>query len=317
MKDRLRNFWRTYGPWISPWQILQGSVAAVLLGLAALVPHRVASNAGSALARTLGPLFHWHRRGMTNLAHVYPEMNSAERRKIMNGVWDNLGRTMGEFARISKVGSTVTVSGLEHIPPEGTPLIIVTAHMANWEALTWFSRLCGRELLNVYRRPNNVYIDQLLKLRTYGLPVELVEKSDRVGIHLLRKLRAGGAITLFIDQKGTKGDVLVPFIGKDALTIRTPALLAAKTGAVVIPGRMIRTNRHDLHIAASPPLPPITDTGPEAERAFMKQINDIFSAWVEETPEQWLWIHRRWKNADTQAADAEATSIETRQPSSV
>ena len=141
-------------------------------------------------------------------------------------------------------------------------------------------------------------------MRTYGLPVQLIEKNNRVGIHLLRQLRAGGAITLFVDQKGTHGDVLVPFLGKDAITIRTPALLAAKTGATVISGRMTRKNRHDLHITVNPPLPPLTDTGPEAERAFMRQINDILTGWVEETPEQWLWIHRRWKNADTQPAAA-------------
>lgn len=321
LKDRLRKFWRKYGPWISPWQILQGAVAAILLGLAALVPHRVASNAGSVMARALGPFFHWHRRGMANLAHVYPEMSKAERRRIMDGVWDNLGRTMGEFARISKVGETVTVSGLEYIPPEGTPAIFVTAHMANWEALTCFSHLCGRDLLNIYRRPNNVYVDKLLKLRTYGLPVRLIEKNNRAGIHLLRQLRAGGAITLFVDQKGTTGDVVVPFMGKDAITIRTPALLAARTGATVIAGRMTRTNRHDLHIDLLPPLPPITDTSPETERAFMQQINDILTAWVEETPEQWLWIHRRWKNADTQAADAKAADATAgangQQPSSV
>lgn len=321
MKDRFRNFWRKYWPWISPWQILQGTVAAILLGLAVLVPYRVASNAGSAVARTLGPLFHWHRRGMANLAHVYPDMSMAERRKLMDGVWDNLGRTMGEFARISKVGATVTASGLEHVPEEGTPVIFVTAHMANWEALTWFSRLCGRDLLNIYRRPNNVYVDQLLKLRTYGLPVQLVEKDNRVGIHLLRRLREGGAVTLFVDQKGTTGDALVPFMGKDALTIRTPALLAAKIGATVIPGRMTRNNRHDLHITVYPPLPPITDTGPEAESAFMQIVNDAISGWVEETPEQWLWIHRRWKNADTQPVDT--TTVDSpvdngsRQPSSV
>ena len=321
MKDGLRNFWRKYWPWISPWQILQGIVAAILLGLAMLVPHHVASNAGSAVARTLGPLFHWHRRGMANLAHVYPDMSTAERRKLMDGVWDNLGRTMGEFARISKVGATVTASGLEHVPEEGTPVIFVSAHMANWEALTWFSRLCGRELLDVYRRPNNVYVDKLLKLRTYGLPVQLIEKNNRVGIHLLRQLRAGGVVFLFVDQKGTTGDLLIPFLGKDALTVRTPALLAAKTGATVIPVRMIRKNRHELHIAVSPPLQPITDTNPEAKNLFMQQINDTLTGWVEETPEQWLWIHRRWKNADTQPVDTSTadTPIDTgaRQPSSV
>ncbi len=321
LKEQLHNLWRKYWPWISPWQILQGIVAAILLGLAMLVPHRVASNAGSAVARTLGPLFHWHRRGMANLAHVYPDMPKAKRRKIMNGVWDNLGRTMGEFARISKVGATVTASGLEHIPDEGTPVIFVTAHMANWEALAWFSRLCGRKLLDVYRRPNNVYVDQLLKLRAYGLSVQLIEKDSRVGIHLLRRLREGGAVTLFVDQKGTTGDALIPFMGKDALTIRTPALLAAKTGATVILGRMIRKNRHDLHITAYPPLSPIANSGPEAENAFMQQINDVLTAWVEETPEQWLWIHRRWKNADTQPVDPTTvdTPVDTgsRQPSSV
>ncbi len=316
MKDWFSNFWRKYGPWISPWQILQGAVAAVLLGLAALIPYRMASNAGSALARTLGPFLPWHKRGMANLAHVYPDMSEAERRKIMDGVWDNLGRTLGELAQISKVGETVTVTGMEHVPKDDGPVIIVTAHMANWEALTWFSRIWGRELTNVYRRPNNVYVDKLLKLRTYGLPVRLIEKSDRAGIHLLRQLRAGGAITLFVDQKGTTGDLLIPFMGKNALTIRTPAILAAKTGATVIAGRMVRKNRHDLTIVASPPLRPLKDSSPEAEREFMQQVNDVITGWVEENPEQWLWIHRRWKNADTQASDDKAVAAASAEPTS-
>lgn len=318
MKDRFHHFWRKYGPWISPWQILQGTVTALLLGLAILLPSRMASDAGSVLARTIGPLLHWHRRGMANLAHVYPEMSDAGRRKVMNGVWDNLGRTLGEFAGRSKVGVPVTVSGLEHVPPEGTAVIFVTAHMANWEALILFSSLSGREVLNIYRRPNNVYVDKILKLRAYGTPVQLIEKNSRAGIRMLRQLRAGGLVNLFVDQKGTDGDPLIPFMGRDALTIRTPALLAAKTGATVIPARVIRTNRYDLQITLSPPLPPPTDTGPEAERAFMRQINDLVTGWVEENPEQWLWIHRRWKNADTQPADAEApdTSVgsDTGQP---
>ena len=321
MSNRLGNFWRKYGPWISPWQILQGAIAAILLGLAMLVPHRVASNAGSAVARKLGPLFRWHRRGMANLAHVYPEMSQAERRKLMDGVWDNLGRTFGEFARVAKVGATATISGLEHVPEEGTPVIFVTAHMANWEALSAFDRLSGRKLLTIYRRPNNVYVDKLLKLRTHGLPIQMIDKSNRTGIHLLRQLRAGGAVGLFIDQKGSTGDLLLPFMGKDAITVRTPAVLAAKTGAMVIPVRMIRKNRHDFHIAVFPPLPPITDTGPEAASALMRQVNDIFTGWVEETPEQWLWIHRRWKNAGSQSDDTKtadnAVGTGTEQPSSV
>jgi KDO2-lipid IV(A) lauroyltransferase len=296
-------------------------MTAIMLGLALLVPLRTASNAGSAIARRLGPLFHWHRRGMANLAYIYPEISQAERRKIMDGVWDNLGRTFGEFTRVAQVGETTTVSGLEYVPEAGTPIIFLTVHMANWEALSAMDRLTGRKIMVTYRRPNNVYVDKLLKLRTRNLPIEFVDKNDRTGIQLLRRLRAGGAVALLVDQRGSTGDLPVPFMGKDAVTVRTPAVLAAKTGATVIPVRMIRNNRHDLHIEISPPLPPITDTGPEAASAFMQQVNDIITGWIEDTPEQWLWIHRRWKNAGNQSGDTNAVDASvgagTRQPSSV
>ncbi len=296
-------------------------MTALMLGLALLVPLRTASNAGSAIARKLGPLFHWHRRGMANLAHIYPDKSAAERRQIMDGVWDNLGRTFGEFARVAQVGATATVAGLEHVPEEGTPVIFLTVHMANWEALSAMDRLTGRKIMVTYRRPNNVYVDKLLKLRTRSLPIEMVDKNDRTGIQLLRRLRAGGAVALFVDQRGSTGDLAVPFMGKAAVTVRTPAVLAAKTGATVIPVRMIRRNRHDLHIEVLPPLPPITGASPQAASAFMLQVNDIISGWIEDTPEQWLWIHRRWKNAGDQSAESDAvdTSVSTgtRQPSSV
>ena len=277
---------------------------ALLLGLARLLPRRLASDAGSALARAVGPLTHWQRRGLANLAHVYPDMTPSQHREIMSGVWDNLGRNLGEFAHLADVGANVHVSGLEHIPPDGTPTILVTAHMANWEVATWLSRLSGRPIVNIYRRPNNVYVDLLLKSRTHDLPIELIEKNNRAGIHLLRQLRGGGVISLFVDQKGTTGDVIVPFLGKIAQTVRTPAVLAAKTGATVIPARMVRKSRHELHMVIEAPLPPIAASGDTAERQYMERINDVISGWIADTPEQWLWIHRRWKNADAQAAEA-------------
>jgi len=321
LHQRIDTIWRKYGPWISPWQIVQGAAAAALFGLIWLLPPRLASNAGSALARTVGPLLPWHRRGMANIAHVYPDMTAAARRELMDRVWDNLGRTVGEFARLSEISATVTISGLEHVPPEGTPTIFVAAHLANWEALRAFGRLSLRNLLTVYRRPNNAYVEQLLKLRSRHSSIPLVAKSDRVAIHLLRQLRAGGAITLFVDQKGTTGDVVLPFLGKDAITVRTPAVLAAKTGATVIPVRMVRRNRHELHLILTPPLPPIRETGEDAEREFMRRINDIISDWINDTPEQWLWIHRRWKNAEAQRAASNvsepAVAAQRGQPSSV
>lgn len=298
MKYIFRTYWSKYRPWISPWQLLQATIATLIIWLASLLPPRLASNAGSLLMRKIGPLLHWHRRGMANLLHVYPEMPQKDRRIIMHGVWDNIGRTIGEYACIRKVGPQVTVSGLENVPPEGTPVIFVTAHMANWEALAWFSRLCGRQLLDVYRRPNNVYLNKLLEMRSQGLPVKMVEKNNKAGLYLLRKLREGGAINLFVDQKGTRGDYLIPFLGKKALTIRAPALLAAKTGAMIIPGRMIRKNNHNLHIKIYPPLRKSTEMNDPKGTEVMQEINNIISGWVEETPEQWLWIHRRWKNAE-------------------
>ena len=283
---------------MSPWQLLQAAIATLIIWLASLLPPRIASNTGSLLIRRIGPLLHLHRRGMANLLHVYPEMSLKDRRNIMRGVWDNIGRTIGEYGCIRKVGPSVTVSGLENVPPEGTPVIFVTAHMANWEALAWFSRLCGRQLLDVYRKPNNVYLNKLLEIRSKGLPVTMVEKNNKSGLYLLRKLREGGAINLFVDQKGTRGDYLLPFLGKNALTIRAPALLAAKTGALIIPGRMIRENNHNLHIKIYPPLRKSNEMDDLEGADIMHEINNIISSWVEETPEQWLWIHRRWKNAE-------------------
>ena len=152
----------------------------LMLGLALLVPPRTASNAGSLIARKLGPLFHWHRRGMANLTHIYPDKSQAERRQIMDGVWDNLGRTFGEFIRIAEVGAKVTATGVEHIPPDGTPVMFLTAHLANWEALRATERLSGRKIMVTYRRPNNVYADMLLKLRTRSLV-----QRDRLGLTMV------------------------------------------------------------------------------------------------------------------------------------
>jgi KDO2-lipid IV(A) lauroyltransferase len=285
--------------------LLELAAARLLLRLSrALGPVR-ASEAGGRLARLLGPLLPVSRVARANLARAMPELDAAARRRVLRGMWDNLGRTVAELPHLPAL--RWEIEGAEHLAPlteRGGPAILVSGHIANWEVLPPALERLGIRMASVYRAADNAAVDALVnRLRAAailgGEPLPLFPKGAIGARAALRHLAAGGVLGMLADQKLNDG-IAVPLLGLTAMTAPAPAALALRFRCPLIPGRVQRLGPCRFRLVVEPPIPlppALPDGGGDRQAAILAvttAINDRLSAWIRERPAEWLWLHRRW-----------------------
>lgn len=278
---------------------LESLAVRLLFALARWLGPVGASNFGGALARTLGPLLPVSRVARANLALALPERDAAEHRRILRGMWENLGRTVGEMPHLPAMAWEI--EGGEHLAPvaaRGGPAIMVSGHLANWEVLPPALERLGIRMGSVYRAADNPVVDALvngLRARAVqGEPLPLFPKGAQGARAALKFLSQGGVLGMLADQKLNDG-IAVPLLGHPAMTAPAPAQLALRFRCPIIPGRIQRLGPCRFRLVVDPPLPlPDQADRQAAIRAVTQAINDRLSAWVRERPEEWLWLHRRW-----------------------
>lgn len=288
----------------------EGALAWSLFHAVRLLPLDAASALGGTAMRVVGPRMGASRRARAQIARALPERSPAEVDRIVAGMWDNLGRVVVEYAVLDRLARAaerdpgrIAIVGLENARPileSGRPIVIAVAHMANWEAAAIAARLQNVPLAAIYRPPNNPHVDRLVKRARAALGTRLIEKrmEGPGSVRALGALREGLALATLCDQHFT-GGVEVPFFGRPAATSPAAVKLARHVGGVVLPVHAERLRGARFRVVVDPPLAiPETDD-PEADAwmataALTRRVED----WVRAHPEQWLWLHRRWKAAE-------------------
>lgn len=305
---------------------LEGACAHLFVFLIRLLPVGAASALGGWLGRTIGPWVGVSRRAAANLAMVFPEKSAAERRAIIRGMWNNLGRTGFEYPHLRKLweevlfdnivahgfgnlmaaaergesipitGKRIEVVGIEHalrLYFEPKPHIIFSGHLGNWEILPLLGNMLGMSIDVIFRRPNNPYVDKLL-IRMRGDHGGLVPKGVLGAVLSRTTLERGGILGLLADQKHNQG-VAVPFFGRPAMTAPMVAKLALQYRCPVHGAWVRRLDGLKFRVTIEPPLD-IPDSGDhDADvAAILAQVNATYERWIRESPEQWMWVHRRW-----------------------
>jgi Kdo2-lipid IVA lauroyltransferase/acyltransferase len=272
----------------------------LVISLFAAMPVDWASGTGGYIGRMVGPRLGISRRALRNLRRAMPENGEAENRRILSGMWDNLGRSVAEYPHLAWIcgegSSRVEIAnGTRLRGPSGgdETAIFFGGHFANWEVgPSMIHRALGDSLLSVYRAANNPWVDRLMRrgLRSR----QTVAKGNVGGRELLRHLRGGGHVAMLVDQKMNDG-IAVPFFGREAMTAPAIARLALRFHRPVVPVRVERLGGARFRLTILPPVP-MVDTGDAVEDvlAAMTRINAIVEGWVRACPEQWLWLHRRW-----------------------
>jgi KDO2-lipid IV(A) lauroyltransferase len=272
--------------------------------LRALGPVR-ASNLCGAIARGIGPLLPVSRVADRNLRLALPALDAAARKRIVRGVWDNLGRTAGEFPHVGQLtecasGPGWEIVGAEHIEAlaaRGGPAVLFTGHIGNWEVLPLATARKGVQFATVYRASDNPEIDALiLELRraSVGANEKLFPKGAQGARQTLVHLRQKGFVGLLQDQKMNDG-IRAEFFGQPAMTASALAALALKIGCPVLPTYAQRLAPGRFRVTYEAPVP-LPNTGDKAAdvAALTQTVNDRLEAWIRAKPESWLWLHRRW-----------------------
>jgi KDO2-lipid IV(A) lauroyltransferase len=213
-------------------------------------------------------------------------------------MWDNLGRVAAEYPHLAFiVRNRLQVRGEEHIdaalskPAKGA--VFYSIHMGNWELPPIYLHLVkGADVHSMYRAPNNPYVDKMIhKLRTLGGAIPAWNKSRAGGQGALKAVRGGGAIAILIDQKYNEG-VNVPFFGMEAMTNPFFVKMAQKFDAPLIPATLKRTGGAHFELTVYPAM---TLEG-LSEETIIAQAHALIEEAIKQTPAQWIWLHRRWKD---------------------
>ena len=274
-----------------------------------LVNRKIMADVAGDFLRRLGPWLPEHRVGRANLAAAFPEKSPEEIETILRGVWDNLGRVAAEFAHLDRIktydpavaGSwdidydQATFDRFHHLRLDGKPALIFTAHLANWELAAQVASTYKLDMTVLYRRPNlGAVADAVINVRA-GSMGTLVPTGLDAPVKLVRTLEAGGHVAMLVDQYNVQG-VEVTFFGRRTKANPMLARLARHVECPIHGARIIRLPDHRFRIGMTDAIAPARDADGKVDvQGTMQIITNVVEDWVREHPEQWLWLHRRWR----------------------
>lgn len=274
----------------------------LLINLLRLVSIDRSGSICSFLARKLCSKLPVTKIARRNLRRFLGTQEGKAEDKIIEGLWDNFGRFVGEFPHIhdlsiEEVKSRVEVIGLENIKAlqdEQKPFIIFLGHFANWEFILRIGEIFYPKLGIVYRRANNPKVDELISKWRKGPNINLIAKGPTGGRSLLKSIKSGDSICMLVDQKMNDG-IEIPFFGASAMTAPAIGKFALQFGYPIVPLQVIRTQGTRFKVIVHPPLK-TKITGDEGQDIYgiMVEINKILEGWIRQHPDQWFWFHNRW-----------------------
>lgn len=283
-------------------------------------PDRMADFAGWA-ARTIGPLLREHRIGRENLVAAFPEKSPAEIEKILRGAWDNLGRMGAEFTHLDRLVDfdpqnptrhgrievpRETIERFDRLAADGRPALFFAAHLANWELPAVCAAIYKMDSAVLYRRPNIASVDRWLRKTRAAAMGNLISTGLTAPLRISEALEAGAHVGMLVDQYYLRG-VEVTFFGRRTMANPLLARLAQHFDCPIHGSRIVRLPGHRFRAELTEEIAPVRDAEGKVDIAGTTQlITSIIEGWIREYPEQWLWLHRRWRPEDMKA-DASRT----------
>ena len=284
---------------------LEYGVARLVLAVFASMPPRVAMSVGA----SLGVCFSWfagrlRRTGERNLEIAFPELPIGERRRLLRQAFRNLGRLLGVFSQFNndsqRLQQLIVCEGLEHLSnaqTAGRGVILFTGHIGAWELSSFALSLFGHPLSFLVRRIDNPKIEAMIDRARTHLGNRAIDKRSAAR-EMLAILREGDTLGILVDLNTLDREgIFVDFFGQPASTTFMVAKLALRTGAAVLPVFAPWDKERDCFLLKVDSPLSIERTGDEEEdvRRLTQQYTRIVEDYVRRYPDQWLWIHRRWK----------------------
>jgi KDO2-lipid IV(A) lauroyltransferase len=280
-------------------------VFALVRGLG-LLPRPAARSVGAALGAVAFALTGRLRRtGERNLEIAYPGSDVRWRSRLIRQLYRNLGLHLAEFCLMRRytretTQSLIRYAGLEHYlaaRDAGRGVLVVTGHLGLWELSSFYHSLMGYPMSMVIRRLDNPLVDRLVNgIRC--MHGNTVLHKDDFARGLIGAMRRGDTVGILMDTNMTPPQGLfVDYFGVPACTASGLARVAMRTDAAVLPGFLTWREDEQKYVLEFGERLPIARTGDdEADIVTNTQTcTTAIEQWVRRYPEQWLWVHRRWK----------------------
>jgi Kdo2-lipid IVA lauroyltransferase/acyltransferase len=261
------------------------------------------------ITRSIGPMLREQRIGRANLTAAFPEKSSEEIETILAGVWDNLGRLGAEFAHIDHIwehdpahpeDSRIEIQPRTHelfaqLRLDGKPALIFTAHLGNWEMPAVAAVEHGLDAAILFRRPNSASANRIIEELRGGKMGTLIAAGRDAPLRLADALQKGQHVAILVDQYFTNG-VDVTFFGRKTKANPTLARLLRQIECPIHGVRIIRLPGHRFRAELSEEVKPVRDASGQIDvQGTMQAITSVVEGWIREYPDQWLWLHRRWR----------------------
>jgi KDO2-lipid IV(A) lauroyltransferase len=285
-------------------------LAAIFIRAVRLLRSSAVSDACGALMRFAGPrFFREHEVGRANLKAAFPAIPENEIDRILLQVWDNQGRVGGEYAFLDQLWdctpdrlvtdraemSPETSERIARLRGDGKAALLFGAHLANWEIGALALARHGLDMTILYRAPNNSDIGETindLRARNMGT---MIRAGRSAPLRLAAAIKRGSHVAMLVDQYIDDG-VDIEFFGRPCKGNQTLARLARQFDCPIHGAYVIRLPNHRFRLEVTEEVVPARDaSGKINVQATTQIINTVIEGWVRERPEQWLWLHRRWR----------------------
>jgi KDO2-lipid IV(A) lauroyltransferase len=262
----------------------------------------VGAGVGALVWRLLSKL---RRTGLRNLEMAFPEKSLGEREAILRGVYRSLGWQLAEFCKMSgytadEASGFVRYNGLENYlaaREKGKGVLVLTGHLGAWELSSFYHSLVGYPMSLVIRRLDNPLVDEFVNSIRCLHGNRVIHKDD-FARGLLTAMHNGETVGILMDTNMTPPQgVFVPFFGVEACTATAMARIALRTHAAVLPGFLVWESAEKRYVLRfGPEIEMVRSGNNEADiLANTALFTAAIESYIRQYPEQWLWVHRRWK----------------------
>jgi Kdo2-lipid IVA lauroyltransferase/acyltransferase len=276
------------------------ALAAGLVGTLRVFPLSVANAVARAATHLLDVAAPRLRRtGRKNLSFAFPELSVAEHNRIIDGVFRSIARMMVTLARFpsfnaANISEWIDYEGLENYleaKREGRGILVATAHLGNWELSAFAHALMTEPMHVMVRQLDNRLVDRLVENRRAISGNRLIYKRDAAR-GVVNALKNNEAVGILIDQNTSSSEgVFINFFGRLACAGSAFVKFAHHSNAAVIPGFALWNDVKERYVLRF--YPRLEMTG-DCE-ADTQRIHSFFEQIIRQYPDQWMWIHRRWK----------------------
>jgi len=296
------------GYWLSRVENIAGKFAVLILRGLRLSDSRRSSAFVGWVMRLIGPMLRGHHTARANLVAAYPEKSTIELDVILSEMWDNLGRTMAEYAHLDRMWDydfanpkpgriiidQASAERLRRLSADGKPVLFFTAHLGNWELQGLSPPAIGREGAMLYKPPSvPALAEELARIRRKCMGTIIPADAFTV-FRLNDAIQRGAWVGMLVDQHYANG-VDVTFFGRTCKVHPMVARLARSFECQIYGTRIVRLPGGRFRYDISEPIdPPRDHSGKIAIVPTMQMITDVLESWIREYPGQWMWLHHRW-----------------------